>query len=170
MRSLLFITVRSKGELSPKSSPFHVTSNFFPSLTYSFYLFIFYCSKNAQNAPKLWGHHFNSQLFKNICILTLTWFLYTAAFDSRSDLCYILSISHPIPNCQGVQSAHFHSWESALTLWEGQSWHSAKSIHCFYFCAMSRHKNILLGTKSHSWAMQSWTRLRSSKTRHYMLG
>lgn len=40
---------------------------------------------------------------------------------------------------------------------------SAKSIHCFYFCATSRHKNILLGTKSHSWVMQSWTRLGSFK-------
>lgn len=85
-----------------------------------------------------------------------------AAFNFRPDILvasHRSSASHP--NCQ-------HYWRACLLplmrKWrEAQSWHSAKSIHCFYFCATSRHKNILLGTKSHSWVMQSWTRLRSFK-------
>lgn len=49
------------------------------------------------------------------------------------------------------------SWESMLILLVRQSWLSGKSIQCFYFGRTSRHKNILLGTKSHSWVVQSWT-------------
>lgn len=174
--SLLFITVSSKGKLSPNSTPFSCYFQLFPPQLCFFFF------KYSQKCTKVITHYncrnYDSYAHRTLFfVLTCTFSLLkhftlnqhylimqnsAAAFNFRPDILvasHRSSASHPY--CQ-------HYWRACLLplmrKWrEAQSWHSAKSIHCFYFCATSRHKNILLGTKSHSWVMQSWTRLRSFK-------
>lgn len=174
--SLLFITVSSIGKLSPNSTPFSCYFQLFPP---SIMFFFFNIHKNALKLLPITTvaimilMHIGLFFFVLTCTFSLLKHFTlnqhylimqnsAAAFNFRPDILvasHRSSASHP--NCQ-------HYWRACLLplmrKWrEAQSWHSAKSIHCFYFCATSRHKNILLGTKSHSWVMQSWTRLRSFK-------
>lgn len=111
-----------------------------------------------------------------LCLLTLLYYPHFSVPCMPSNLDQISLLSHPSLllyqhyNCSWqvywtvrsnntTEECFSHSWESTLFLRVGHSWFSAKSIQCFYFGATSRHKNILLVTKSHSWVLQSWTTL-----------
>lgn len=56
-----------------------------------------------------------------------------------------------------VEEWLFRSWESAPILWAGVCWYSLNPFSVSIPVQRLDIKNILLGTKSHSWILQCWT-------------